>query len=408
MTVFFNKGRNRWSYHFEKNGKKYQGYCVDALGEPVTSRSAAKQAEGVERRRIELEPKIARPGELTFAMAVAALTPIWETQPSWFARQIWLRDLIGFFGVDTAIAAIDQARVDDYVTRCRTAKIWAWSGGPDRDPQDPALARFWKQTDRTRSPATVNLYLGTLRQIFARAAAHRDPRTGQAVFAWLPTVPKLRKVKRKARPMPDQVADELMLIMPPHVIDAMVLTALFGFRSGEVFSLKRTHIDWDHHGIRLLGEDVKDKEDDYQPASQYAIGYLRCLDMDAEARGLQNLISFQPKKDGPFVPIVKPGHAWDRARAFMRTKYGRTWRWHDLRAAFITHVAMESGSLAAQAAARHSDSSTTQGYIAVADEHRRMAADRISARAMAANESRLRDPLTSEFMPQQGRRKALK
>jgi hypothetical protein len=31
---------------------------------------------------------------------------------------------------------------------------------------------------------------------------------------------------------------------------------------------------------------VKDAEDAFLPASQFAMGYLRCLDMEAEARGL--------------------------------------------------------------------------------------------------------------------------
>ena len=65
----------------------------------------------------------------------------------------------------------------------------------------------------------------------------------------------------------------------------------------------------------------------------------------------------------------------------MRAKYGRTWRWHDLRAAVITHVAMTSGGMMAQTLARHGDPQTTQGYIEVADGMRRLAADRIAARA---------------------------
>lgn len=404
MTVFFNKARNRWAYHFIRQGKHHQGYCVDALGQPVTSKSAAKQAEGVERRRLELEPKVAKPGELTFAMAVAALTPTWSTQASWFARQIWLRDLIAFFGVDSAIASIDQAKVDDYVTRCRTATIQSWKGGPDRDPADPRFADLWRDTGKPRSPATVNLYLGTLRQIFARADAHRDPRTGQKIFAWLPTVPELRRAKRKARPMPDQVSGDIMSIMPAHVVDAMMLTAMFGFRSTEAFTLKRTNIDWDHGGIRLQAENVKDNEDDFQPASQFAMGFLRCLDMAAESRGSQFLVTWQKKKGGAWSEIKKPRGAWRRARAYMRSRYGRTWRWHDLRAAFITSVAMNSGGVVAQNMARHSDFATTQLYIEVADEMRRLAADRIGDRAIA-NENRLQDPLTAEFAAKPGRRK---
>lgn len=66
-------------------------------------------------------------------------------------------------------------------------------------------------------------------------------------------------------------------------------------------------------------------------------------------------------------------------------EYGRRFRWHDLRASFITHIAMTSGQLAAQALARHSDYATTQAYVEVADEMRRTAAERVIQRpALAA------------------------
>lgn len=104
------------------------------------------------------------------------------------------------------------------------------------------------------------------------------------------------------------------------------------------------------------------------------------------------------------------GAAWRRARAYMRSRYGRTWRWHDLRGAFITSVALNSGGILAQTLARHSDFATTQLYIEVADEMRRLAAARISDRAQdfAANENRRQDPQTAKFAPKPGRRKALK
>jgi integrase len=394
MTVYFDKRRQRWTFDFEKSGARHSGYCLDALGAPVRSRSAAIQAEGVEKRRAEIDPKVARPGEMTLAIAAAALTPVWATQANWRERQRWLKEILAFFGAATAIAAIDQARVDDYVAHCRTVRIASWRGGPLRDPRDAHHAGFWKPTARVRAAATANLYLGTLRQIFARASAHRDPRTGRPAFEYLPEVPELARPKRKARPMPSAVAAEIMAIMPAHVIDAMVLTALFGFRRGEVFALLRNNIDWDGEGVRLYAEDVKDAEDTFLPASQFALGWLRCMDMDAELRGIPQLIAWKPERrakasrnraaiEPDWKPLAAPGNAWKRARAMMIEKFGRSWRWHDLRAAFITHVALGSGGVVAQALARHSDPKTTQGYIEVADEMRRLAAQRVSDQAMA-------------------------
>lgn len=405
MTVFFNKARSQWVYDFQKRGQRYQGYCVDAQGQPVKSKSAAKLAEAVEKRRVEIEPKVAKPGELTFAMAVAAMTPKWERQPNWFMRKVFLRELIGFFGAETAISGIDQARVDDYVTACRATTVKRWKGGPQLDSRDPANDHYWRDTGKPRSVATVNMYLGTLREILGRAAAQRDA-AGDRVFKWLPEVTDLRRPKRKARPMPSQVSGEIMGIMPPHVIDAMMLTAMFGFRKGEAFGLQRTQIDWDHDGVRLQAENVKDAEDVFLPASQFAMGYLRCLDMDAEARASAFLVTWQPKAGGPWVAIEKSCAAWKRARAFMQAKYGKTWRWHDLRGAFISRVAVQSGGVVAQALARHSSFATTQLYIEVADEMRRLAADRISQDAQLLGEikSPLQESLTAQFAPKPGRR----
>ena len=59
---------------------------------------------------------------------------------------------------------------------------------------------------------------------------------------------------------------------------------------------------------------------------------------------------------------------------------GCRWRWHDLRAAFITHGALTSGAVTAQVLARHSNFETTQAYIDVADEARRIAAERTAER----------------------------
>jgi integrase len=409
MTIYFEQRRSRWVFDFVKHGRRHYGYCLDAAGEPVKSKSAARQAEAVEKRRVELEPKVAPPGEMTVAMAVAALVSKWQLQANWPARRTWIRELIGFFGVDTAIASIDQARVDDYEMACRRATVKIWKGGPTLDSKNPANDHYWQDTGKPRSVATVNLYLGTLREIFGRADAQRDA-NGDKTFKWLPTVKDIRRPKRKARPMPSHVSGEIMSIMPSHVIDAMMLTAMFGFRRGEAFTLQRSQIDWDHKGVRLLAENVKDAEDVFLPASQFAMGYLRCLDMAAEARGSAFLVTWQPKADGPWLAIKKPRAAWSRARSFMQAHYGRTWRWHDLRGAFISQVAMESGGVVAQTLARHSDFSTTQLYIEVADEMRRMAADRIGQRALLLGqiESPRQNSQTAQFAPSQGRKKSLK
>jgi hypothetical protein len=55
-------------------------------------------------------------------------------------------------------------------------------------------------------------------------------------------------------------------------------------------------------------------------------------------------------------------------------------------ASYITQVAVTSGAIAAQKLARHSDFKTTAGYVEVADEVMRAAAEKASERvALGAN-----------------------
>jgi hypothetical protein len=174
MTVFFNRDRDRWCYDFWKKRERYRGYCLDAQGQPVTSKSAAKQAEGVEKRRVDLEPKVAKPGELTFAMAIAALAPVWQP------RRTGSRARSGcgtssLFRHGHRDRRIDQARVDDYVIALQDRDREDLEGRPHAGSQGSGERRFGSDTGKPRSVATVNLYLGTLREIFGRADAHRDP-----------------------------------------------------------------------------------------------------------------------------------------------------------------------------------------------------------------------------------------
>jgi hypothetical protein len=77
MTVSFNESRNRWTYDFRLRGVRHQGYCLNAAGQPVSSKSAAKQAEGVARRLADLAPKLARAQDVTLAQVIADLLPTW-------------------------------------------------------------------------------------------------------------------------------------------------------------------------------------------------------------------------------------------------------------------------------------------------------------------------------------------
>jgi integrase len=159
-----------------------------------------------------------------------------------------------------------------------------------------------------------------------------------------------------------------------------VLTLYFGFRKGEAFGLQEKNIDWFAEGVRLFAEDVKDKEDTFLPGSQEAMGYLRCLAIEADRRGVRHLLTHRQSDKESWRPLKHVRSAWDRAMDMIEKETGSRWRWHDLRAAYITHVALTSGAVAAQTMARHSNFDTTRAYIDVADEMRRIAAERTAQR----------------------------
>ena len=122
-----------------------------------------------------------------------------------------------------------------------------------------------------------------------------------------------------------------------------------------------------------------------------AMTFMADLAAKAHARGTPFLITRRrTRKDPvqqaqePWLPVHNCKTAWQRAMAGIALKFGRKWRWHDLRAAYITYVAMTSGAMAAQKLARHSDFATTQRYIEVADEITRAAANRAAARPLLA------------------------
>ena len=118
------------------------------------------------------------------------------------------------------------------------------------------------------------------------------------------------------------------------------LDPLFRIPAGEVFGLKVAKVDFVSRGIWLAGEDVKDREDAFLPGAPDAMVFLKGLVAQARERRAAHLITFrQERKKGepeawrPLRACARLGH-----EPWMSLK-DRRYRWHDFRAAFITHVA---------------------------------------------------------------------
>ena len=420
MSVYFNKRRAKWMYDFEVGGRRVVGYCPDSNGLPVQSRRSANEAEGVAKRKTHIAPTPMAASDLTFAEAVASLTHSWVDQSDATNKDRYAKELLQFFGPSTPIRLIGDIRVQEYIRFTRGRPLLIWAGGPTRKPDDPKNKRFWKapQKPKSRSPATINQYLNLLRQIFAQALKFRDPITGDPIVRQVPEVKELDVPKRKARPVPEVILQDVLTTVPPHVVEAITATLYFGFRKGEAFRLQIRHIDFQIGGVRFFAEEVKDDEDEFLTGAPEAMAYLRKLVEQAEERGTTYLISWKRKRrsakaqaEAPWVPIKNPKSAWRTAMKRIEAKYGARYRWHDIRAAFITHVAITSGGIAAQALARHSDFSTTRAYIHVADEVKRAAANRAAIRPALTEtfpKSPIQESHTRSFGASRRSRKSLK
>lgn len=387
MTVFFDKKRDRWRYDFELGGARYARECLDPTGTPVTSRRAAATIEADAKRQARLAPNAPRSADLTLAQVFNDLTEIWQKQPGWPDRKRMVRELLQFFGPATAMRDIDGATVQDYIAFALRQPLRVWVGGPNR--KEEKTERSWSAhpTGKTRSPATVNRYLPLLRAAFNRAYQTRDPVTRERAVDDVPPIPKLGELKRKARPVPDDVLLDLMSTLPVHVVEALKVTLFFGFRRNEAFSLTIGQVDVDAGGIRLEAKNVKNRTDAFLPGSRHAMQFVAQLVDQARSRGTHHLITWrglvtEEKKlaTAKWRPIKSPKSAWTRAMDEIEKKNGRRWRWHDIRAAYITQVAVTSGAIAAQKLARHSDFKTTAGYVEVADDVMRAAAEKASKR----------------------------
>ena len=382
MSVYFDKRRKQWTFDFLIEGRRYSGYCVDKEGKPVKTKRAAREAEALAKYGARNNQLQICTADLTFAEAVASLEPNWRDQSDAFNKDRYAKELLKFFGPATPIRLISDIRVQEYVQHARSTPILVWTGGAHADPTDPRNARLWRhpQNPKSRSPATINLYLNVLRQIFAQALKFRDPITGDTILRQVPEVKTLDTPKRKARPVPDMILKEVLAVVPQHVIEAITLTLYFGFRKGEAFRLELRHIDFDLGGVRLFAEEVKDNEDEFLPGAPEAMAFLRRLANQAEERETTYLISWRRGERQKWRAIKGVRSAWATAMKHIEAKFGTRYRWHDIRAAFITHVAITSGGVAAQSLARHADYETTLAYIHVADEVKRAAANRAAIR----------------------------
>ena len=102
----------------------------DAAGTSVTSKSAARQAEGVAKRLAAMAPKIADAKDLTLAEVIADMQPRWKREATWTDKQRHARELVTYFGAATAMRAIDETQIRAYTDFALAQPLRVWTGGP--------------------------------------------------------------------------------------------------------------------------------------------------------------------------------------------------------------------------------------------------------------------------------------
>ena len=180
----------------------------------------------------------------------------------------------------------------------------------------------------------------------------------------------------------------------------MKLARLFGLRMAEVFEARPAWIDWEQRALRIPADVSKSGREENIPAKQEALLLLKELARAAQLRksAKEFLIVYTPTgrdREGDAFeprPIRNARRAW--MTALNKHGGGRQWRFHDLRATFVTQIAHVATAATTQSLARHKSPLTTARYTKISDQARRAAVD-----AMASPSDIGGDPMTAARPP---------
>ncbi|MFN8702687.1 MAG: tyrosine-type recombinase/integrase [Rhodospirillales bacterium] len=390
MTVFFDARQNCWVYDFREGGKRFNRRAKNPDGTPAQSKRQAHAAEDAARVAARLDQRHAlapRPGEYTLAQAVAARATEAKHLANWRDIKLALAEIVAFFGASASVEQV-AARWMEYRSFARSQPIKVWLGGPgkkaDMKPIGPD-ASLLRDTGRTRSAARTNRYLDQLSALLRQAHATRGP-GGRPLLEFMPTIERIAEDKRDPNPVPLDIVGriEADAAAPAHLRYAAALVRLFGFRLDEVFGLTVGRIDWENCGYRLQAAKTKAGRDEFMPANVEAMQLLERLAAEANARAPRDraallIVYTPPGRDRttgkPKAPraIKNARKAW--ASALKRAGVAGEYRFHDLRATFITQIAEVASAATTQDLARHTSPATTKRYTKISDQAKRAAID---------------------------------
>lgn len=394
MTVFRDKRRNnRWAYEFELSKERYQGICKSTEGIHARTKAEALEAEADARRRARAEQGMARSGVRpgAYLLSQAILRHIGNQVDSSASHVDSLkrvaRELIQFFGVDRAVVDLTADDIGDYREFSGKQHRRVWVGGPrklkDGDEDNP---RLWKVLPSLRSASEVDHTLDCLRSALKIAHCTRDPLTGQPMLPFPPDVPSVHVPKRTPRPMPDEELSARLSEAPSWVVDAAMLARLFGLRLTEALIVERRHLDHEYQAILFQGEENKSGHDRRKFGGEAGWALLQRLAEQARQRSQERLVTWPgpkwikklrkgeiPPKD-VWRPLKTIRRAWKNT--IERAAIEQPHRFHDVRAKYITHVALLGSATLTKELAGHASMATTERYISVTSADLRKLADR--------------------------------
>lgn len=394
MTVF-RDAHGFWMYDFQFRGKRFARRCLEADGAPANSRRQAEAIEAAARTAARLAAKgqtIARPSDYTLVEAVAKRADAARDLDNWPSIMPLHADILDFFGALKPIREIDDAAAAEYKAHVKTLTRRIWIGGPGKN-RDRADTRHWRDTGKPLADRTRNAYLVELGAILSIAADTRLPGSDVPVLPRRPKIALFDLPKRDPTPVPLHIlaAIEAHPATPAHLRDAVMLVRLFGLRRDEAFAATTAWIDWDNGGLRVPAEIAKNDSDDFLPANEEARALLMRLAAEAEARrqaasgGARGrntpeplIVYRKPGQDAlkrPFAarPIKDARGAWHAA--LDRVGADRRYRFHDVRATYITQIAHVAPDKVTQDLARHANAATTARYVKLADDAKKRAVE---------------------------------
>lgn len=410
MTVYFRRSRGQWTYDFVLRGKRHTGYCVDPItGAPARNKREAEAIEEALKVALRSQPDISPISvpDYTIAECFADWLDTIQGTSNYHNAADHIAEFLSCpeFAPDKPVTAISDTDIERYVQRARQRKLRVWIGGPDRERafvrHKQSNRPIWKDSDRLRSASTINHYLATLSAALKRAHETRNPATGAPLLPTMPRIKKLKATQRLPRQLPDSVigalirnegvkrvrtrkGTKLVARKPParHVVDAVMLCRLMGFRKNEVVNLDLRQMDDEHQGYRLPGDATKGKRDEFVQANPLAWEILTRLRKQAIESGNTRLIlvrgSRGQSKTEPLRPIKSFRSAFDRLMDDMELK--GVYRFHNTKATYVTSISKVADSATTQKLARHIDYKTTQRYIELVDERTKSAVEAMDVR----------------------------